>query len=68
VGKAHGFHDVLGFALPQRFAVTVLQAVRILVLKGGQIIESGSSGELLARNGYYASLVRRQTNGLAAAR
>jgi ATP-binding cassette, subfamily B, bacterial len=43
---------------------TVIHADRIVVLKKGQIIETGNHPELLAANGYYASLVDRQTKGM----
>jgi ATP-binding cassette, subfamily B, bacterial len=43
---------------------TVVNADRIIVLKGGQIVESGRHSELMALDGYYASLVKRQTRGL----
>lgn len=46
---------------------TVVGADRILVLKDGHIIESGPHHSLMKANGYYASLVRRQTGGLLAA-
>ncbi len=46
---------------------TVVSADRILVLKKGRIIESGSHRELMARNGCYACLVHGQTRGLLAA-
>ena len=39
---------------------TMRYADRILVLKQGKIAEIGTSAELLARHGYYASLVRKQ--------
>ncbi|MEK7545983.1 MAG: ABC transporter ATP-binding protein [Patescibacteria group bacterium] len=45
---------------------TVRDANRILVLKGGRIVEQGRHGELVAKNGAYASLLRSQT-GLVAA-
>ena len=45
---------------------TVVNADRIIVLKEGQIIESGTHAELVQLNGYYASLVRRQSRGLIA--
>jgi ATP-binding cassette subfamily B protein len=42
---------------------TVADADRILVLKGGQIVEQGQHRELLAQGGYYASLVEAQIRG-----
>ncbi len=44
--------------------VTVAKADKILVMKSGSIIETGTHRELLARNGYYAKLVANQTRGL----
>ncbi|HZR46803.1 MAG TPA: ATP-binding cassette domain-containing protein, partial [Candidatus Manganitrophaceae bacterium] len=43
---------------------TIVEADRILVLKGGEIIETGTHTQLIEGDGYYASLVRRQTRGL----
>jgi ATP-binding cassette, subfamily B, bacterial len=43
---------------------TVVHADRIVVLRGGRIVEQGSHAELLARGGYYAGLVEKQTRGL----
>lgn len=51
------------FVIAHRLA-TVVGADRILVLKDGRIAESGTHLELLARGGYYASLVEKQTKGL----
>jgi ATP-binding cassette subfamily B protein len=51
------------FAIAHRLS-TVVDADRILVLKNGHIVEEGNHAQLMARNGYYASLVRRQTRGL----
>ena len=51
------------FAIAHRLS-TVVDADRILVMKDGRIIESGSHRQLMALGGYYASLVRRQTMGL----
>jgi len=39
---------------------TVIRADRILVLRDGRIVESGTHGELLARAGLYAELYQRQ--------
>jgi ATP-binding cassette subfamily B protein len=43
---------------------TIVHADRILVLRGGRIVESGTHRELVAAGGYYASLVRLQTRGM----
>jgi ATP-binding cassette subfamily B protein len=39
---------------------TVIGADRVVVVDGGQVVESGTHGELLAREGIYARLVERQ--------
>lgn len=43
---------------------TVVNADRILVLRGGQIVEQGSHGELLRLGGQYSSFVDRQARQL----
>jgi len=45
---------------------TVAYADRILVIKGGTIVESGSHSDLCRQGGYYANLIRKQKNGLLA--
>jgi ATP-binding cassette, subfamily B, bacterial len=54
------------FVIAHRLA-TVTNADRIVVFRDGLVSELGTHQELLRRNGYYASLVRRQVQGLAAA-
>jgi ATP-binding cassette subfamily B protein len=39
---------------------TIRNASRILVIKDGQIVESGRHKELMAANGQYASMVAKQ--------
>ncbi len=51
------------FIIAHRLA-TVVNADRIMVLRKGRIVESGRHCDLVARGGYYASLVDRQTRGL----
>jgi len=51
------------FIVAHRLA-TVVDADRILVLKDGRILEDGSHRALLRADGYYASLVGKQTRGL----
>jgi ATP-binding cassette subfamily B protein len=50
------------FVIAHRLS-TVRDADRIVVIKDGEIAESGNHTELLAKNGYYASLVSRQLRG-----
>ncbi len=49
------------FVIAHRLS-TVVNADRIVALRGGRIVESGSHAELLEAGGYYASLVEKQTH------
>ncbi len=51
------------FVIAHRLS-TVVNADRIVVIRDGRIAESGRHEDLLAAQGYYASLVERQTRGL----
>jgi ATP-binding cassette subfamily B protein len=51
------------FVIAHRLA-TMVNADRVLVLKDGRIVEEGRHEELVAREGYYASLVQKQARGL----
>ena len=39
---------------------TIRNCDRILVLEGGKILEDGTYGELIEKNGFFAELVSRQ--------
>jgi ATP-binding cassette subfamily B protein len=54
------------FVIAHRLS-TVVDADRILALKDGEIIESGDHKTLMKADGYYASLVRRQTRSFMTA-
>ena len=41
---------------------TIRNASRILVIKDGQIVESGSHDELIVKNGQYKNMVDRQNS------
>jgi ATP-binding cassette, subfamily B, bacterial len=58
-------HERTTFVIAHRLA-TVVRADKIIVLKDGIIAESGTHLELIRRDGYFASLVERQTRGLIA--
>jgi ATP-binding cassette, subfamily B, bacterial len=51
------------FVIAHRLS-TVVHADRIIVLKEGEIVETGTHPELMNSNGYYNYLVRKQTKGL----
>ena len=51
------------FVIAHRLS-TVVNADTIVVLKNGQVAETGRHDQLMALQGYYASLVKRQTKGL----
>ena len=67
VGTEALVQDALDRLLEGRTAIiiahrlsTIRKCDRILVLKRGQLVESGSHEELLAQNGLYASLYHLQ--------
>jgi ATP-binding cassette subfamily B multidrug efflux pump len=43
---------------------TIAMLDRLVVMDQGQIVETGSHGELLEQDGLYASLWRRQSGGM----
>lgn len=51
------------FVIAHRLS-TVVNADKIVVLKEGRVAEMGRHEHLMSLNGYYASLVKRQTRGL----
>jgi ATP-binding cassette subfamily B protein len=60
-------HGRTTFVIAHRLS-TVVHADRIVVLKNGQILEQGNHAALLARQGYYATLVEKQLRGFAGTR
>ena len=55
-------HGRTAFVIAHRLS-TVRDADRIVVIKDGEIAEAGNHTELLAKGGYYASLLNKQTTG-----
>ena len=51
------------FVIAHRLS-TIVHADCIVVLKKGQLVESGNHWELMQQDGYYTSLVKRQIQGL----
>ncbi len=59
-------HGKTVIAIAHRLS-TIARMDRLVVLDGGLIVESGSHAELIARDGLYARLWKRQTGGFVAA-
>lgn len=59
----HLMHGRTTFVIAHRLS-TVVNADQIIVLRNGEVAEHGTHEHLMALNGYYASLVKRQTKGL----
>jgi ATP-binding cassette subfamily B protein len=51
------------FVIAHRLS-TVINADKIVVLGNGRVAECGTHAQLIRRDGYYASLVKRQHHGL----
>ena len=60
---AHLMKGRTTFVIAHRLS-TVVRAEKIIVLKDGTIVERGTHAELMRQDGYYTSLVKRQTRGL----
>jgi ATP-binding cassette subfamily B protein len=59
----HLMHGRTIFVIAHRLT-TVINADRIVVLKEGRVVESGTHWTLVKQGGYYASLIKRQSRGL----
>ena len=61
IGSAHNIYtlDIRNFVIAHRLSM-IKNADLILVLKDGDIIESGNHEELMEQNGFYASLYNSQ--------
>jgi ATP-binding cassette subfamily B protein len=57
--KLPGFENTTGFFVAHRLS-TLRRCDRLLVFKTGNIVEMGSFEELMAKDGYAASLYKRQ--------
>ena len=58
-GMRHVFSGRISFVIAHRLS-TIRNASRILVVDGGQIVESGSHLDLIGADGQYAALYRQQ--------
>lgn len=54
-----------GFVIAHRLS-NIRDADLILVMNGGEVVEQGTHGALLAREGFYAELFRSQFGGVTA--
>jgi ATP-binding cassette subfamily B multidrug efflux pump len=59
-------HDRTTLAIAHRLS-TLARMDRVVVLEGGRVVEQGPHAELLARDGTYAALWRRQSGGFVGA-
>ena len=55
--------DRTTFVIAHRLS-TITHADLIVVIEDGELVESGTHDELLANDGHYAEMIRRQTDAV----